>query len=135
MTTKINMTTDEVLQKIESGGYQVKEVPLTLKKLRDTHVENADNSVNWNKQFVIDNNNAYKAQVKARREAGAVLSNLQNTDAINAIAFEYDLPEKEASRIFSYLYSEHHSYGLREIFSHASELIDVINDIKQMNGL
>jgi hypothetical protein len=135
MTTKINMTTDEVLQKIESGGYQVKEVPLTLKKLRDTHVENADKSVNWNKQFVLDNNDAYKAQVKARREAGAVLSNLQNTDAINAIAFEYDLTEKEASRIFSYLYSEHHSYGLREIFSHASEFIDVIKDIKQMNGL
>lgn len=135
MTTKFNMTTDDVLKKVDNGDYRASQDIVTLNYLKDNHIEDADMSVNWNRQFVKENNDAYAVQLEARRDENRALVVLERNDCIRAIAYEYDLTVEEADIVYAYLYSEYHSYGLREVLQHADEVVDMVVAIKNLSGI
>ena len=136
MTTGREITTQDVLNKEKNGDYFIsRENFITLKKLRDTHIQDEDKSVKWNKVFVEEHNAKLKEQERAYKEANGVKYEERYQDSIDALAYEYSLSIEEAKRVYSFLYERHHSYGLHEMFNSADEVVDLITDIKKLHGI
>lgn len=134
--TKVKLNTQEVLKSYQNGDYNAPESTAPkLKKLQDTHIEDENKSVKWNKEFVQQNNEAYTQRIVAERKARNEGIQRLEIDLVQAIANEYDVLREEADVIYSYAYREHHSSGFHDVVSAVDEVVDLVRKIKEINGL
>lgn len=111
-----------------------KEDYVTTKKLPNNHVQDEDKSVKWNKEFVQENNELYVAQNKAYRSALSDKQERFEAELLASFAYEEDLSMEEAQIIFGYAWEESHSSGYNDVMITASEVAEVVNKIKGLNG-
>lgn len=134
--TTVQLTTEEVMTNYRNGDYDVPEsTEPKLKKLHDKHIEDENKSVKWNKEFIVQNNEAYYKQNKARRDLqGEAISRLHQ-DFVMAVAYEHHIKEDEASLIYWHSYQEHHSSGFHDIIGGVDELVTLIEKVKELHGI
>ena len=110
-----------------------KEDYVTTKKLHDNHVEDEDKSVKWNKEFLKKNNELHLAQNKAYRSAQQDKRNRFEEELIASFADDEGLSLEEAKIVFDYAWQQSHSSGYHEVMGTASEVADLVNQIKELN--
>lgn len=118
-------------------GYQEKlevnkEDYVTTFLLKAGHIEDPDQSVNWNKKFVEENNQQYTLEMKQYRNARYEKQDAFESELIEAFASEDGLTVEEAKIVFAYAYRESHSSGYNDVMMTASEVADVIHKIKEL---
>lgn len=118
-------------------GYQEKlqvnkEDYVTTRLLNEKHIEDPDQSVNWNKKFVEENNQQYRLETKQYRNASSEKQDTFESELIEAFASEEGLTIEEAKIIFAYAYRESHSAGYYDVMATASEVADVLHKIKEL---
>lgn len=134
--TTVQLTTEEIMEKYRNGEYNAPaSTEPKLKKLYEKHIEDENKSVKWNKEFVIQNNEAYHNQLNAERKERAKASAKFEKDLLDAIAYEHDISVDEAEILFAYSYREHHSSGYHDVVSSISELVDVVEKVKKLHGI
>ena len=95
-------------------------------KLKDNHVENEFESVNWNREYVIEyNKKVYELKQKYREESSRLHTFLVS-DILEALKNDYpEFSEEQLKTIYVYVYSEFHGNGFNDIFSYLEEIIDL----------
>ena len=84
-----------------------------------------DKSVKWNKEEVERLNKVYEAEVKKlNTQKNELMINLVHSIKTYIIQ-ETNVKKEQADKIYDYLYSEYHSYGLRECISHLDDLLNL----------
>lgn len=134
--TKVQLTTEEVMNNYRNGAYDVPEsTDPKLKKLRDTHIEDENKSVKWNKEFVVQNNEAYFQQIQDARKKQDEATSRLHQDLVEAVAYEHHIKEDEASLIYWHSYRENHSSGFHDIISGVDDLVDLIEKVKELHDI
>jgi len=123
----------ELVQEWEDTRNDIKrEDYVTTKKLNEKHIEDENQSVVWNREFVKKNNETHQQQVEDYRNAYRTKENNLVQSDKEALAEDNGLSLEEAEVIFSYAYSESHSAGYREVMYTADDIADVVNKIKNL---
>lgn len=126
-------TIQELVQEWEDTRNDIKrEDYVTTKKLHEKHIEDENQSVVWNREFVEKNNETHKQQLEAFRNAYSTKENNLVKNLTEALAEDNGLSFEEAEVIFGYAYSESHSAGYREVMYTADDIADVVNKIKNL---
>ena len=124
----------ELIQQLDSA-FHLSTKP-AIRKLKDTHIEDPDRSVNWNRQFVIDNNARYAEeldQLKANRktEIESVI-NLIVDDYIKDIV-DFNITSEGALAIYNWSYMEGCSNGAYGIFDKIDSNIEFLNHLYNLS--
>lgn len=102
---------------------------VTTKKLSERHIEDREQSVIWNEEFVRSNNRKYQEQrleyIAAHDEKEVQLQN-----NLKALLLEQNrLTSEQVDILFNFAYQEKHSNGYHDVANFADELADVVHDI------
>ena len=104
-------------------------VPQNIRKVPQNFIFDENQSVKWNKEQVIANNNAYAEEV-ARLNT---LKNKRRDSIYEDIYFTiqcevgHDLSREKAILIWNYAYEQGHSYGISQICNYLEELICLVD--------
>lgn len=100
-------------------------VPQNIRKVPHNFIFDEDQSVKWNKEQVVANNNAYSEEV-ARLNT---LKNKRRDSIYEDIYFTiqcevgHNLSREKAIKIWNYAWEQGHAYGIREVCCHLENLI------------
>ena len=102
-----------------------KEFYVPVKRFKDDHVFDEDKSVKWNREEVERKNSEFENAVKQlNREKNLLYTEL--ISMINSyITVETGVSVKKSEKIWNYLYSNYHAYGLAECLNHLDELLEL----------
>lgn len=92
---------------------------------KNGYIFDEDKSVKWNREEVERRNNEYNEELKRlNTEKNAML--LKWIDAVKLYIIEETKVKKtQADKIYNYLYTEYHNYGLTEILRHLDDLLEL----------
>lgn len=100
----------------------------TYKKYKEGTIFDEDKSVKWNREEVAKRNLLYNDEVKNLNRQ----KNQMYTELINLIkryiTQETKVSDKQATKIWNYVYEEYHSYGLTECINHLDDLLELFID-------
>lgn len=100
----------------------------TYKKYKEGTIFDKDKSVKWNREEVAKRNLLYNDEVKNLNRQ----KNQMYTELINLIkryiTQETKVSDKQATKIWNYVYEEYHSYGLTECINHLDDLLELFID-------
>ena len=100
----------------------------TYKKYKEGTIFDEDKSVKWNREEVAKRNLLYDDEVKNLNRQ----KNQMYTELINLIkryiTQETKVSDKQATKIWNYVYEEYHSYGLTECINHLDDLLELFID-------
>lgn len=106
-------------------------VPQNLRKVPQNFIFDEEQSVKWNKEQVVVNNESYQAEV-------ARLNTLKNKrrdeiyeDIYYTIQCEvgHNLSREKATLLWNYAWERGHAYGIREVCCYLEELIDLADKL------
>ena len=104
--------------------------PEYIRKLTSNHIEDEEKSVNWNKEFVEENNKKYlEAVSEAQRKRSLEINRVQK-EIEKYIQKETKTSKEAAKYIFDFAYSQGHSEGISSVCNWIEELIELINKCK-----
>lgn len=100
----------------------------TYKKYKEGTIFDEDKSVKWNREEVAKRNLLYNDEVKNLNRQ----KNQMYTELINLIkryiTQETKVSDKQATKIWNYVYEKYHSYGLTECINHLDDLLELFID-------
>lgn len=100
----------------------------TYKKYKEGTIFDEDKSVKWNREEVAKRNLLYDDEVKNLNRQ----KNQMYTELINLIkryiTQATKVSDKQATKIWNYVYEEYHSYGLTECINHLDDLLELFID-------
>lgn len=100
----------------------------TYKKYKEGTIFDEDKSVKQNREEVAKRNLLYDDEVKNLNRQ----KNQMYTELINLIkryiTQETKASDKQATKIWNYVYEEYHSYGLTECINHLDDLLELFID-------
>lgn len=105
--------------------------PIGIKKLPANHIEDDNQSVKWNREFVEKNNNDYLKAVADVNRKRSVAMNKSNGEIIKWIQKETKTSEHGAKMIFQSAYDHGHSYGLYAVKDWLEELCELVNECRK----
>lgn len=106
-------------------------IPQNIRKVPQNFIFDEDQSVKWNKEQVIANNNAYSEEV-ARLNT---LKNKRRDSIYEDIYFTiqcevgHNLSREKAILIWNYAWERGPAYGIREVCCYLEELIDLVDKL------
>lgn len=103
------MTREEITQKIRSKGYTAvfEAIP---PQFPEDHIEDEDQTVKWNRQFVADKNKERLEIIQRNRNAQNACDEQFRKDLYEAVMEEFHLNEEQAGIAYSYAYSNSHAH-------------------------
>lgn len=119
------------IHKDYNEGVYKNNFPFPERFLREGTVIDEEQSVKWNREMVVQKNNELKQQREDYDNESARLSEQLHNDMVQAIMEEYDFNEAQASKIYSYAYSEKHS-SMSDVFTYAIELSEFIEEFNKI---
>ena len=118
----------ELIQQLDSA-FHLSTKP-AIQKLKDTHIEDPDRSVNWNRQFVIHNNAKYSEELdrlKAAREAKIIKAVDDIVDIYITDNLDFGITLAGARAIYNWSYQDGHPNGAYGIFDEIDHNIEFLN--------
>lgn len=105
--------------------------PIGIKKLPANHIEDENQSVKWNREFVEKNNNDYlKAVSETQRNRSKAMNEVEK-EIRKWIKKAANVSEHGAKVIFAKAYEEGHSYGLYAVEEWIEELCELVNECRK----
>lgn len=105
--------------------------PATIKKLPAHHIEDENQSVKWNREFVEQNNQNFQKTVSELQRKRSLEMNRVQKNIEKYIAKEAKTSEKGAKSIFNMAYQKGHSFGIKKVMFWIDELIELVLDCKE----
>lgn len=105
--------------------------PATIKKLPTHHIEDENQSVKWNREFVEQNNKNFQKTVSELQRKRNLEMNRVQKEIEKYISKESKTGEKGAKAIFNLAYQEGHSSGLYDVVIWIEQLIELVLDCKE----
>lgn len=104
--------------------------PNYFNKLPANHIEDENQTVKWNREFVEKTNKAYQEAVaEMNRKRNLAMNEVQKK--IEKYIMKYaEVSQKGAKRIFEFAYAEGHSDGLYNVGVWIDRLVDLFCDCK-----
>lgn len=100
----------------------------TYKKYKEGTIFDEDKSVKWNREEVAKRNLLYDDEVKnLNRQKNQMYTELINLIKIY-ITQETKVSDKQATKIWNYVYEEYHSHGLTGCINHLDDLLELFID-------
>lgn len=100
----------------------------TIRKMKIGEVIDENQSVKWNKEQVIKNNDEYERQVKMlNTEKNNRLTKFQEL-CYSYIIQETGVSMQTAKKIYWYIYQEKHAFGLIEAIASLDDLLEIFKD-------
>lgn len=97
---------------------------------KENHVFDENQSIKWNREKVIEENNKKKEALKIYKESQSTLDRKLTEDIIQAIMEENNISEAKAYIVYNYVYQEYHS-NFSDLFSYIDDVIDLINKFNE----
>lgn len=120
------MDIQEIREKYNNGDYTYKvDIP---KKVWDDHIFDEDLSVRRNRELVKEHNDNVNRMQQDKRKKQAEFDKQFTNDIVEYIIENYNLTEKQARKVESYVYQEHHSY-MGDYFCYIDDFASFAYDI------
>lgn len=125
------MYTQKELIDMLDKAYEISTKPDSSKFNRygESHIEDEDKSVKWNREFVQKSNEAYSNEVKRLRNYREAEIKKVTDEIIKYIADYAGIPESSAAKIYSIAYDDSHSDGAYAIITKAEEYADLVESV------
>lgn len=106
-------------------------VPQNIRKVPQNFIFDEDQSVKWNREQVVANNNAYSEEVARLNTLKNKRRDSLHEDIYFAIQCEvgHNLSREKAIKIWSYAWEQGHSYGIREVCCHLENLMTLVDEL------
>ena len=102
-------------------------------KYKENHIFDEDQTVKWNREEVVRQNELIDLEKKAYSNESNRLNNKLYDDAVNGLMEEYKFNKKQAEKIWNYVYAEKHSH-MNDVFYFAGELADIIEEVIKLKN-
>jgi hypothetical protein len=123
------MCFDNVYEMISNGDFENKMEYPKSSSYRDNHVFDENQTVKWNKEKVISENEKLKQRKMDYHNESYRLSNYFHECVVKAIIEDTKLQQDKAEIIFTKAYDDGHSEGYRNVVSEACDLCDFIYEV------
>lgn len=97
----------------------------SLRKYRIGDVIDEDKSVKWNREEVDRRNVAYAEELNNLNKQKNALLNEWVAAVKTYIMEEAKVKQTKADKIYNYLYTQYHAWGLSEVLDHLDELLEL----------
>lgn len=105
--------------------------PKYLKKLPASHIEDENQSVKWNREFVETNNRMFQKKVLDMQRSRSLAMNKVQAEVEKYIMEYAEVSQKGAQKIFEFAYAHGHSGGIYEVFGWIEDLVDLFEACKE----
>lgn len=105
--------------------------PKYLKKLPASHIEDENQSVKWNREFVETNNQMFQKKVSDMQRSRSLAMNKVQAEVEKYIMEYAEVSQKGAQKIFGFAYDRGHSDGIYSVFDWIETLVDLFEDCKE----
>ena len=125
------MTFDLLFEEIEKGAY-TPNYQHTPPRLPDTHIEDENQTVVWNREFVKVHNEKRNAILQINKSMENACIKRFMDDLASAIMDEFPVNQNQTDHIMVQAYEEGHSAGYYEVVQDARELAQFYSHMKEL---
>ena len=124
----VKITEDDLYLKLEAYLQAQSDVKRP-KLLKESHIEDENMSVKWNREFVENHNKEANAKFKAQLEYQKKAWETYHTSTINYISQQLKCDTDSIHELMEFINDHLDGEGLKYELEHLIELVDIIKDI------